>query len=82
MTAGEAKFLDWAFLILGAMLVFGGWRAIIKRRVRSDMGEYEGKRAVCLGWLWLVIGALLIIAVLFDVAILKSVGKLFMEATS
>jgi hypothetical protein len=82
MTPGEAKFLDWAFLILGAILMFSGWRAIAKRRVRSDMGEYEGKWAVRLGWLWIIIGALLVIAVAFDVAILKIIGKLFMESAS
>jgi hypothetical protein len=82
MTAGEVKFLDWAFVILGAMLFFGGWQAIRKHRVQADMSEYVGKRAVLLGWLWLVIGALLIIAVAFNIPILKSFGKLFMEASS
>ena len=82
MTAGEAKFLDWAFVILGAALMFSGWRTIRKRRTRAEGREYEGTAAARLGWLWLILGLLLILAVVFDVAILKSFGKLFMESAS
>lgn len=82
MTPGEAKFLDWAFVILGATLMFSGWRTIRKRRTRAEGREYEGRAATRLGWLWLILGALLISAVAFDVAILKSLGKLFMESAS
>jgi hypothetical protein len=82
MTASEAKFLEWTFLILGAMLAYSGWRTIVKRRTRADGREYEGRSAARLGWVWLVIGALLIIAVLFDIAILKNFGKLFLESPS
>jgi hypothetical protein len=82
MTAGEAKFLNWAFLILGAMLTLSGWRAIRKRHTRAEGREYEGKAATRLGWLWLIIGLLLLLAVLFDVTILKGFGKLFLESNS
>jgi len=82
MTPGEAKFLDWAFVILGATLTFSGWRTIRKRRTRAEGREYEGRAAARLGWLWLILGLLLILAVVFDVAILKSFGKLFMESAS
>jgi len=82
MTAGEAKFLDWAFALLGATLMFFGWLAIRKRRTRADGREYEGRAAARLGWLWLVLGLLLILAVACDVAILKNFGKLFMETAS
>jgi len=82
MTAGEAKFLDWAFLILGVMLVFSGWRTIKKRRTTADGHEYAGQAASRLGWLWVIIGTLLIIAATSDVAILKGLAKLFMEAPS
>jgi hypothetical protein len=82
MTASEAKFLEWTFLILGAMLAYSGWRTIVKRRTLADGREYEGRSAARLGWVWLVIGALLILAVLFDIAILKNFGKLFLESAS
>jgi hypothetical protein len=82
MTAGEVKFLDWAFLILGALLAFDGWRAIRKRRTTAECRDYEGKPAVRLGWLWLAIGLLLVLAALADIAFLKVFAKLFMEASS
>jgi len=77
MTASEIKFIEWALMILGALLVFTGRRTIKKRYTLTDLGEYEGERAVRLGWLWIVIGILLILAVVFDIAILKSFGRLF-----
>jgi hypothetical protein len=82
MTTGEAKFLDWAFLVLGAMLTCGGWRAIRKRRATAECREYAGKPALRLGWLWLVLGLLLILAAVTDITLLKSVGKIFMESNS
>ena len=77
MTTGETKFIEWALLVLGAVLVFTGRQTIKKRHTTTDLGEYEGERAVRLGWLWIVIGILLILAVVFDNAILKSFGRLF-----
>ena len=82
MTLNEVKFINWAMLILGTGLLFSGWRSIRKRSTFADGREYEGRAAVRLGWLWIVLGALLILAVAFDVDILKSFGRLFMEATS
>jgi len=82
MTANEAKFLDWAFLILGSMLVFFGWRTIQKGRARADGREYEGKSAMRLGWLWIILGLLLILAVVFDNSLLKSFGRLFLESAN
>jgi len=82
MTPGETKFLDWAFMILGAMLSFSGWRTIRKRRTRADGREYEGQSAARLGWLWLIIGLLLIAAAIFDSSILKTFGKLFLESSN
>ena len=54
MTAGEAKFIEWALLTLGAVLAFSGWRTIRKRRTLADGREYQGKAALRLGWLWIV----------------------------
>ena len=82
MTPGEAKFLNWAFLLLGAMLTFSGWQAINKRRTRAEGRDYEGKAAARLGWLWLIIGLLLLLAALFDIIVLKSFGKFFLESAS
>ena len=82
MTPGEAKFLDWAFIILGVTLSFSGWRTIRKRRTRADGRQYEGRAAARLGWLWLVLGFLLILAVVFDIGVLKSLGRLFLESTN
>jgi hypothetical protein len=77
MTAGESKFIEWALLILGILLVFTGRRTIKKRHTLTDLGEYEGDRAVRMGWLWIIIGILLILAVAFDITFLKSFGRLF-----
>jgi len=82
MTPGEVKFLDWAFLLLGATLVFSAWRTIVRRRTRADGRAYEGTAAARLGWLWLILGILLILAALLDIAFLKSFAKLFMESNS
>jgi hypothetical protein len=82
MTAGESKFIEWALLILGILLVFTGWRTTRKRRTFADGREYEGKAAVRLGWLWILIGVLLIMAVIFDISVLKTFGRLFMETPS
>lgn len=82
MTANEAKFIEWVLLILGSGLVFSGWRTTRKRRTVADGREYEGKAAVRLGWLWIVLGVLLILAVVFNIGLLKSFGKLFMESAS
>lgn len=82
MTAGEAKFLEWAFLILGATLAFSGWRAIRNHRTRADGREYEGTPAARLGWLWIILGILFILAAVLDIAFLKSFAKLFLESNS
>jgi hypothetical protein len=72
-------FLDWAALIVGAALIASGVRAI--RRRKAKVPElYEGERAVRLGWLWIGFGVLFILAVIFDIAVLKTLFRLFLEA--
>ena len=72
-------FLDWAALIVGAALIASGVRAI--RRRKANVPElYEGERAVRLGWLWIGFGVLFILAVIFDIAVLKTLFRLFLEA--
>lgn len=58
-------FLDWAALILGAGLIFSGIRAIHRRQARVPE-LWEGGSAVRLGWLWIVLGSLFVLAVLFE----------------
>lgn len=82
MTPGELRFLDWAFLLLGATLVFSAWRTIVRGRTRADGREYTGRTAARLGWLWLILGLLLILAAVTDSTLLKSIGKIFMESAS
>jgi len=82
MTPGEAKFLDWAFLILGATLVFSALRTIVRRRARAEGRDYAGKSAARLGWLWLILGILIFLAAVLDIAFLKSFAKLFLESAS
>jgi hypothetical protein len=74
-------FLDWAALIIGAGLVVSGMLAI-RRRQANVPERYEGVKAVGLGWLWIGLGALFIIAVLFDIALLKTFFRLFLEAAN
>ena len=74
-------FLDWAALIIGAGLVVSGMLAI-RRREANVPERYEGVKAVGLGWLWIGLGTLFIIAVLFDIALLKAFFKLFLEAAN
>lgn len=75
------QFADAAALILGAILIGSGVRAI--RRRRADVPErYEGARAVGLGWLWIALGTLFIAGTLFDLAAVKAVFHLFLEAAN
>jgi hypothetical protein len=73
--------IDWAALIVGAALIASGVRAI-RRRQASVPERYEGGSAVRLGWLWIGLGALFVLAVLFDIPLLKSLFRLFLEAAN
>ena len=72
-------FIDWAALIVGAGLIVSGVRAIRRRQARVPE-EYKGESAVRLGWLWIGLGALFVLAVIFDIAFLKTFFRLFLEA--
>jgi hypothetical protein len=72
-------FLDGAALIVGTALILSGVRAI--RRRRAVVPEpYEGAVAVRLGWLWIGLGVLFILAVIFDVTFLKDFFLIFLAA--
>jgi len=74
-------FFDWAALIVGAGLIASGVRAIRRRQARVPE-EYKGDSAVRLGWLWIGLGALFVLAVIFDIAFLKTLFRLFLESTN
>ncbi|HOW45451.1 MAG TPA: hypothetical protein PK919_09815 [Candidatus Aminicenantes bacterium] len=80
MSPREVNLLEWLLLALGAGLSFSGWRAIARRRTRADGSEYEGCAAARLGWFWLALGILLILAAALDIAFLKVLGRLFLES--
>ena len=65
---------DWAALIIGAGLIASGIRAI-RRRQANVPERYEGARAVRLGWVWIGLGAPFMLAVIFDVAPLKTLFR-------
>ena len=74
-------FLEWAALIVGAGLIASGVRAIRRQKARVPE-EYTGARAVRLGWLWIGLGALFVLAVIFDIAFLKTLFHLFLESAN
>jgi hypothetical protein len=82
MKSSAIDLLEFLLLVLGATLAFSGWRAIRKRRATAECREYTGKPALRLGWLWLLLGLLLILAALTDIPLLKNIGKIFMESNS
>ena len=74
-------FLDAMALLLGAGLMFSGVRAIRRREVEAE-GHHEGTSAVRIGWLWLILGALFVVGVVFEVPALRTLFQLFLEAPS
>jgi hypothetical protein len=75
------NFLDWAALVIGAGLIFSGVRAIYRRQAKVPE-KYEGNRAVSLGWLWIGLGILFVLSVVFDIGILKALFRLFLKAAN
>jgi hypothetical protein len=73
------KFFDWAALIMGAGLIVSGVRTIRRRQARVPE-EYTGENAVRLGWLWIGLGALFVLGVIFDIGFLKVLFRLFLES--
>jgi hypothetical protein len=71
----------WSALTLGAGLFTSGARAIRRRRARVPE-PWEGRGAVRLGWLWIGLGLLFVLAVIFDIHPLKTAFRLFLEAAN
>lgn len=77
----QIGFLDWAALILGAGLIASGVRAVRRRRA-SVPEPWEGASAVRMGWLWIGLGVLFLLAAFFDIRPLKIAFRLFLEAAN
>lgn len=77
---GETKLLNALLLALGSVLAFSGWRTIVKRRTRTQYGEHEGPGAARLGWFWLLLGLLLLVAALANIPMLKAFGRLILQS--
>jgi hypothetical protein len=75
------NFLDWAALVIGAGLIFSGVRAIYRRQANVPE-KYEGGRAVSLGWLWIGLGVLFVLSVVFNIGFLKTLFQLFLGAAN
>lgn len=73
--------LDWVALVVGTGLICSGVLAIRRRRVKVPE-EHSGKGAVALGWVWIALGVLFLISVVFQIPWLKSFFKLFLEAAN
>jgi hypothetical protein len=74
-------FFEWAALIMGTVLICSGVRAI-RRRQADVPGQHEGRSAVRLGWLWVGLGASFVLSAIFDIAPLKTLFHLFLEAAN
>jgi predicted transporter len=74
-------FFNWAALVVGIALIVSG--VLVIRRRQANVPElYEGKGAVRLGWLWIGLGTLFVLAAIFDIAFLKNLFRLFLEAAN
>ena len=74
-------FLEWAALIVGAGLILSGVRAI-RRREANVPEAILGKNAVRLDWLWVGLGAVFMLAGLFDIPPLMTFFRIFLEAAN
>jgi hypothetical protein len=70
--------IDGFILLFGCVLSFSGYRSIKKRFADTDMGAFEGNSAVNLGWFWLTAGVLCVLAIVFDIKIIKSAILFFL----
>ena len=74
-------FLDWAALMVGATLIASGVGAIRRRQARVPE-QYEGESAVRLGWLWIGLGTVFALGGIFDITVVKTFFRLFLEAAN
>lgn len=75
------EFFEWGALVVGAGLTYSGVRAI-RRREANVPEHYKGRSAVLLGWLWIALGTLFMLSAIFDVTLLKTLFRVFLEAAN
>jgi len=71
---------EWIMVVFGVVGIYSGVRAIRKREVNTDVAEFKGNSATRLGWLWIAMGILFLLAVLFDIQFLKAAIRIFFES--
>jgi hypothetical protein len=72
--------IDAFIVIFGLALVAGGVRAIRNKRASHDYGEAKGSRAVSIGFLWIVLGLIAVLGILFDVKIFRQLIELLITS--
>jgi len=72
--------IDIFIAVFGLGLIASGIRAIRKRKVRYDYGEAEGQKAVSIGYLWIVLGVLALLGVVFDVGFFREIIKAILSS--
>jgi len=75
------ELLDGLSLLIGSGLIASGVRAIVRQEAHVPE-PWTGARAVRLGWLWIGLGVAFVLGVLFDIAFLKTLFRLFLEAAN
>ncbi len=78
----QTNFLDVASLVLGAILIYRGFKAIAQKEAHVLPDDHQGEKAVYLGCLWAGLGLLFIASVLFDISALKMLFRLFLESAN
>ena len=71
---------EWIMLLFGIVCIFSGVRAIRKRAVNTDVAEFTGGSAAKLGWLWIVMGIIFLLAVIFDIQFIKAAIQFFFQS--
>jgi hypothetical protein len=71
--------LRWFTLLFGAVSITSGLRAIRKRYVYTDVGEYEGHSAARWGFFMIVLGGAFILAGVVNPPWLTTAIRLFLD---
>jgi hypothetical protein len=69
----------WFILLFGAVSLASGLRAVRKRYVYTDVGEYEGNPAVRWGVFMIILGGAFVLTGVFNPPWLTTAIRLFFE---